>query len=85
MAYRWFCDIDLAQRVPDYSTFIQNRKRRFGDNSVFREVFNEVVLQCIKRNLVSGDMLVADGSFLPANISVQSSIEVIETCAADIY
>ena len=45
-------------------------ERRFGDNSVFREVFNEVVLQCIKRSLVSGDMLVADGSFLPANISV---------------
>lgn len=79
LAHHWFCDIDLARRVPDHSTFSQNRKRRFGDNSVFREVFNEVVLQCIKQNLVSGDMLGADGSFLPANISVQSSIEVIET------
>ncbi len=78
LAYRWFCDIDLTQRVPDHSTFSQNRKGRFGDNSVFREVFNAIVIQCIKRNLVSGDMLVADGSFLPANISVQSSIEVTE-------
>ena len=79
LAYRWFCDLDLIQRVPDHSTFSQNRRRRFVDSSVFREVFNEIVLQCIERNLVSGDMLVADGSFLPANISVQSSVEVIET------
>lgn len=79
LAYLWFCDIDLTQRVPDHSTFSQNRKRRFGDNSIFREVFNAIVIQCIKRNLVSGDMLVTDGSFLPANISVQSSVEVTET------
>lgn len=65
--------------MPDHSTFSQNRRRRFVDSSVFREVFNEIVLQCIERNLVSGDMLAADGSFLPANISVQSSVEVIET------
>ena len=31
--------------------------------------FNEIVLQCREGNLVNGDMLVADGSFLPANIS----------------
>lgn len=79
LAYRWFCDLDLTQRVPDHSTFSQNRRRRFADSSVFREVFNEIVLQCIKKNLVGGDMLVADGSFLPANISAQSSVEVIET------
>lgn len=79
LAYRCFCDIDLTQRVPDHSTFSQNRKRLFGNNSVFREVFNAVVIQCKKQNLVSGDMFVADGSFLPANISVQSSIEATET------
>ena len=42
-------------------------------------MFNEIVLQYIERNLVGGDMLAADGSFLSANISVQSSVEVIET------
>lgn len=79
LTYCWFCDIDLTKQVPEHSTFSQNRKRRFGDNSVFREVFNAIILQCIKQNLVSEDMLIANSSFLPANISVQSSIEVIET------
>ena len=28
-AYRWFCGIDLMHKVPDHSTFSQNRRRRF--------------------------------------------------------
>lgn len=79
LAYRWFCGLDLTQRVPDHSIFSQNRRRRFQDSSLFRDIFNEIVLQCIKKNLVSGEMLVADGSFLPANISVQSTVNVVET------
>lgn len=79
LAYRWFCDLDLMQRVPDHSTFSQNRRRRFQDSLFFRELFNEIVLQCIEKNLVGGEIAVADGSFLPANISLQSSVEKIET------
>ncbi|MBD5530470.1 MAG: transposase [Lachnospiraceae bacterium] len=26
LAYRWFCDMDLMQKVPDHSTFSQNRR-----------------------------------------------------------
>ena len=29
LAYRWFCEIDIMHRVPDHSTFSQNRRRRF--------------------------------------------------------
>ena len=29
LAYRWFCGIDLMNRVPDHSTFSQNRRRCF--------------------------------------------------------
>ena len=31
LAYRWFCGIDLMDRVPDHSTFSQNRRRRFQE------------------------------------------------------
>ena len=47
LAYRWFCDMDLRRKVPDHSTFSQNRKRRFKDTMIFRDIFNEIVLQCI--------------------------------------
>jgi len=31
LAYRWFCRLDLADRVPDQSTFSKNRHGRFRD------------------------------------------------------
>ena len=31
LAYRWFCELDMMQKVPDHSTFSQNRRRRFRD------------------------------------------------------
>lgn len=51
-------------RVPDYSTFSQNRRRRFQEAGVFREIFNEIVLKCVELGIVSGEIGVADGSFL---------------------
>ena len=41
LAYHWFCEIDLMHRVPDHSTFSQNKKRSFKDAGIFREIFNE--------------------------------------------
>ncbi len=69
LAYRWFCGIDLMHRVPEHSTFSQNRKRRFQEAGIFREIFNEIVLKCIELGIVSGETGVADGSFLPSNVS----------------
>lgn len=79
LAYRWFCDIDLMQKVPDHSIFSQNRKRRFKDASIFREIFSEIVMQCIKQNIVSSETGVADGSFLPSNVSWSSRYEAVES------
>ena len=45
LAFRWFCGLDLMHRVPDHSTFSQNRKRRFKNAGIFREIFNEIVLK----------------------------------------
>ena len=79
LAYRWFCGIDLMDRVPDHSTFIQNRRRRFQEAGIFRGIFNEIVLKCIDLGIVSGEIGVADGSFLPSNVSWDSRYEAIET------
>ena len=67
------------QKVPDHSIFSQNRKRRFKDASIFREIFSEIVMQCIKQNIVSGETGVADGSFLPSNVSWSSRYEAVES------
>lgn len=79
LACRWFCGIGLTQKVPDHSTFSQNRRRRFQDAGIFRETFNGIVLQCMQLGIVSGETGVANGSFLPSNASWDSRYEAVET------
>lgn len=66
-------------RVPAHSTFSQNRRRRFKEVGILREIFNEIVLKCIELGIVSGETGVADGSFLPSNVSWDSRYEAVET------
>ena len=70
--------MDLTQRVPEHSTFSENRRRCFKA-PLFRGMFNEIVIQCINKVIVTGEAIVADGLFIPANILVKSFVEVIET------
>lgn len=65
LAYRWFCGIDLMHKVPDHSTFSQNRKRRFKDAGIFRDIFIEIVLKCIELGLVSGKQVLLMVRFFP--------------------
>jgi len=78
IAYRWFCGFDLSDRVPDHSSFSQNRRRRFSDESFFRKIFTGIVIQCIEHGLVSGEQVVSDGTFIPANVSPESKVETIK-------
>ena len=59
------------QKIPDHSTFSQNRRRRFRDNTLFRDIFNEIIIQCVNMGIVNDNITVADGSFLPGNVSVK--------------
>ena len=79
LAYRWFCGVALTQRVPDHSTFSQNRRRRFQEAGIFREIFKEIVLKCMELGIVTGETGEADGSFIPSNVSWESRYEADET------
>ena len=46
LAYRWFCRLDLDDKVPHHSTFSENRLHRFRQSDVFRHVFERVVATC---------------------------------------
>lgn len=79
IAYRWFCGLELSDKVPDHSLFSQNRRRRFHDSTLFRDIFNQIVVKCIEQGIVTGKNVVSDGSFIPANVSGDSKIEVTPT------
>jgi len=69
LAYRWFCRLDLQQRVPDHSTFSKNRHGRFRQSDAFRHVFETVLRRCMKEGLVAGEGFAIDASVTKADAS----------------
>ncbi len=69
LAYRWFCRLDLDDKVPDHSTFSVNRHGRFRDGDILRQVFEAVVRACMDAGLVKGDGFAVDASVMEANAS----------------
>ena len=73
LAYRWFCRLDLSDRVPDHSTFSKNRHDRFRDSELLRHLFETTVARCIAEGLVSGQRMAIDASLIEADANKQNS------------
>lgn len=48
IAYRWFCGFELADKIPDHSTFSKTRLRKWNESKLFHQVFLGIVRHCIK-------------------------------------
>ncbi|MCC4262839.1 transposase, partial [Pseudomonas aestusnigri] len=51
VAYRWFLDLSLTDKVPDASTLSQNRRRRFADTDIEQVIFDGIVEQALHKGL----------------------------------
>lgn len=71
LAYRWFCRLGLEGKVPDHSTFSENRHGRFRDSDTFRQLFESVLQRCIAEGLVGGEGFAIDASVVKADASRQ--------------
>ena len=69
LAYRWFCRLDLDDKVPHHSTFSENRLHRFRESDVFRHIFERVVAACMAAGLIKGEGFAVDASVMEANAS----------------
>jgi transposase len=69
LAYRWFCRLNLEDKVPDHSTFSVNRHGRFRDSDLLRQVFEAVVRTCMDASLVKGDGFAVDANVMEADAS----------------
>jgi transposase len=74
LAYRWFCGLGLEDRIPDHSVFSRARNERFRDHVIFRQVFERVVVACIKAGLVGGEGFAVDASLIEADANKSRSI-----------
>ena len=88
LAYRWFCRLDLRDRVPDHSTFSKNRHGRFRECGLHRLLFEEVVARCVAAGLVAGREVAVDGSTIHADASWEKKLpgataaDELRTCEA---
>lgn len=82
VAYRWFLGLNLTDPVPDASTLSQNRRRRFNDSDVYQQIFDEIVLQAIKKKLVKGRVLYTDSTHLKASANKNKHHQVVATASA---
>ena len=73
LAYRWFCRLDLADRIPDHSSFSKNRHGRFRESDLLRHVFEATVARCMQEGLVGGQGFAVDASLISADVQKQNS------------
>ena len=76
VAYCWFCGFELGDTIPDHSTVSKTRVRKWDQSNLFQSVFHEIVRRCVESGLVDGKSMAADGSYLPANVSRNSWVDV---------
>ena len=67
IAYRWFLDYKLTDKIPDASVIWQNRRRRFKNTDIPQRIFDNIVWQAIEKGLVDGKILYSDSTHLKAN------------------
>ncbi len=65
--YRYFCDINLDETIPDHSSFTVFRQRLGKDR--FKRLFNKVLTQCIKHDLIDGSHISFDATIVKADTS----------------
>ena len=76
IAYRWFCGFELADKIPDHSTFSKTRLRKWNESQLFQQVFLEIIRRCVKNGLIDGKELkirVESYNFRPGSLLVNRS------------
>ena len=75
VAYRWFLGLSLTDKIPDASTLSQNRRRRFNESDIYQQIFDEIVIQAVKKKLVSGKNLYTDSTHLKASANKNKHVK----------
>jgi len=71
LLFKWFLDLNIADRGFDASSFSKNRERLLA-HAVARAFFAEVVVEARQRHLLSAEHFTVDGTLLEAWASLKS-------------
>jgi len=66
--YRYFCDINLDETIPDHSSFTVFRQRLGKER--FKRLFNRILAQCIEYDLIDGSHISFDATIVRADTAM---------------
>lgn len=75
MAYKWFLNLSISDKVPNYSTYTQNYIRRYKDTDIFNKIFTVIVTKLIELNLLDSSVIFVDGTHIKANANKHKAIK----------
>lgn len=85
MACKWFCGLGLTGNAPDATTLSVNRKRRFRDNNIPEQIFNEILRQAVEKGLVGGEILYTDSTHVKAKVNKHKKVTAVVNCTPKAY
>ena len=77
VAYRWFLGLDFYDEVPHFTTFGKNYKRRFEGTDLFEQIFQNILMQCMKQNLVDPSVIFVDGTHVKAAANSKKAKKIV--------
>ena len=82
LAIRLFLKYDIDEVLPWHSTI--SRTRQLYGESVFLELFQQILQKCVAKGMVRGKRQAVDSAFIKANASMDSLVEkeVVEDASA---
>ena len=83
LAYKYFLGLAVDSEVPDYTTVSYFRAQRLGEEK-FRQVFDQIVKQCIDKGLVKGKRQIIDSTPVMANVSLSSLSGLVRKCRENV-
>ena len=83
LAYKYFLGLAVDEEPPDHSTLCTFRAQRLGEEK-FRQVFENIVQQCIDKGMVKGNRQIIDSTHIEADVTRNSLTGVIEMCRQNV-
>lgn len=73
LAYRWFCHINLDEKIPHHSSLTRIRDKLGIE--IFKQFFVHLIKQCQIAGLIKSKAVMTDGTLFEANASLNSLVE----------
>jgi transposase len=79
LSYKYFLGLAVDGEVPDDTTVSYFRAKRLGEEK-FRQVFEQIVKQCVEKGLVKGKRQIVDSTHIEADIAMNSLTGIMLLC-----